>query len=417
VARLAAARIDGNAGPPPRIEDHATYLMTGGLGDLGLEVARRLVALGARHLALVSRRPADPSHAPALTALREAGAQVVTWAADISEEGQVARVLGEIAASSTLPPLRGVLHLAGVLDDGVLRLQTPERFARVMAPKVRGAWILHRLTQGLDLDLFVLFSSIAAVLGAPGQASYAAANAFLDGLASYRRGRGLPALSIQWGSWAEIGMSARLGLDEQLRRTGEGILPKDDGLAAFAALLGAPPAAGTVAVLPVDWPRYLQRRTVVEPFFAALRPPAAKPSVQAAPFRQRLDEALPARRRPLLEAHVREQLTQILGHDAALQPDAGFFSLGMDSLTSIELRNRLQTSLGCPLGQTLAFDHPTLESLTDHLYRDVLGLSSATPDPPVDAPPALPEPEPPLSAAAVARRLAEKLGLEMFADE
>ena len=266
--------------------------------------------------------------------MEQAGAHVVVTGADVSDAREVARVLGEIEACEGLPPLRGIMHLAGVLDDGILRRLSRQRFADVMAPKVSGAWNLHKQTAGFKLDFFVCFSSVASLLGVAGQANYAAANAFLDGLASYRRARGLPGLSINWGSWAETGMSARLGLDEQLNRKGEGVIAPDPGLRALEHLLMEPPAGGNIAVLPADWPRFLEKQLAVPPFLSRLLRTAERRSPAAAAattrredretFRQRLETAPLKKRKALLEAHVREHVTEILGQDILLESDVGF---------------------------------------------------------------------------------------------
>src|SRR5207253_3246325 len=186
---------------------HGSYLITGGLGGLGLSLAGWMVENGARHLALVGRHAATAAEENALMVLREAGANVVVINLDVAQPDQVGQALAEIDQS--MPPLRGVVHAAGVLDDGILMHLDRERFESVMSPKLAGAWNLHRLTLDKALDFFILFSSSAALLGAPGQGSYAAANAFLDALAHYRRRLGLKALSINWGNWLEVGLAAK----------------------------------------------------------------------------------------------------------------------------------------------------------------------------------------------------------------
>ncbi|WP_051385658.1 type I polyketide synthase [Actinokineospora inagensis] len=376
VARLARVPAPEHA---PEFHPDATYLITGGLGGLGLETAKLLHRLGARHLVLAGRRAPGAEAEHVLGELRAAGTEVRTVAVDVSDESAVADLL------SGVDNLRGVFHLAGVLDDGVLAQQTPDRFRRVLGPKADAAWHLHRLTAELPLDFFVLFSSVSSALGSPGQGNYAAANAFLDGLVAFRRSRGLPALAVQWGSWAETGMSARLNLTDKLVRLGEGVIPTDDGLAALTALLGT---QGVFAVLPIDWPRFLSHQDAVAPVLSRFQ--RAQPA-KSDTFRARLDAAAPERRRELLAAEVRDQVVRSIGTDAGLGPDAGFFALGLDSLSSIELRNRLQTTLGESLGQTVVFDYPTLSSLTDHL-AEVLGIDENDTD-------------------AIAQLLAAKLGL------
>ena len=189
------------------LRSDGTYLITGGLGGLGLLVAQWMVQQGARHLVLLGRGDATSLTREAISALEEAGARVVVARADVAQEEHVAGALVKIHDS--IPPLRGIIHAAGVLDDGLLLNQNQERLAAVMAPKVQGAWNLHKLTLSAPLDFFVLFSSLASVLGSPGQGSYAAANSFLDALAHQRRALGLPSLTINWGPWDAVGMVAQ----------------------------------------------------------------------------------------------------------------------------------------------------------------------------------------------------------------
>ena len=197
---------------PLNFDAEATYLITGGLGGLGRAVATWLVEQGARHLVLMGRSAPSASAQQTLDALRKAGAHVVVARGDVARADDVASVIESIRMS--MPPLRGVVHAAGVLDDGIVAHLDQRRLRDVMAPKVDGAWNLHALTRDVDLDFFVLFSSAASVLGSPGQAHYAAANSFLDALAWHRRAEGRSALSINWGPWAEVGLVNR---PEQVR--------------------------------------------------------------------------------------------------------------------------------------------------------------------------------------------------------
>lgn len=185
------------------------------------------------------------------------GVQIVVYKCDIGNRSEVAALLARIAQD--MPPLRGIFHLAGVLDDGILREQCRERFDRVMAAKVQGAWNLHELSRDMPLDLFVLFSSAAAILGSPGQGNYAAANAFLDALAHHRRGLKLPALSVNWGSWDEVGMAARLKQSEGQRWSAAGVgwIGVDQGLATLERLIVEDRVQA--AVLPIEWPKFLER--------------------------------------------------------------------------------------------------------------------------------------------------------------
>lgn len=346
------------------------YLITGGFGGLGLRIGRWLVERGARHLVLIGRRPPEELARAQLTEIEEMGAEVTVALADVADREQLAVVLSRLDARY---PLRGVIHAAGVLDDGALNGQTWERFVRVLAPKVLGAWHLHTLTQDSPLDFFVLFSSVAALLGSPGQGNHAAANAFLDALAHYRRARGLPGQAIDWGAWSEIGAAAkRLG---QMKLKGMGLITPGQGLEILEQLLMQAPVQ--VGIAPIDWLQFDADR----PFLGELRPaPRREPRRQSVNFIDELTAAPPAERRALLVGHVQAQVVQVLGYrDAeAVLPVQGFAQLGMDSLTSVEFRNRLQNSLGCKLPPTLAFDYPTVEAVVNHLV-EVLEIEPAEP--------------------------------------
>jgi acyl transferase domain-containing protein/acyl carrier protein len=373
------------------LRDDATYLITGGLGALGLLVARWMVERGARQLVLIGRGGAHVTTAAreTLHELEEAGARVVIAQADVSQREQVESVLAE--AGKHMPPLRGVIHLAGVLDDGVLLQQTWPRFAKVMAPKIAGAWNLHVLTQHTPLDFFVLFSSVASLIGSPGQGNYSAANAFLDALAFHRRAQRLPAVSINWGPWAGDGMTSAAGGGGKRKWTslGMGTIAAEEGLQALGGLLRE--SSPQVAVLPTDWPVFLQefpggsapplladmaRESQLEP--GAARLPDEKPE-----FLRQLEEAPAIKRRSLLTAHIREQVVRVLGLQPSypLDPAQPLSELGLDSLMAVELRNRLQTNLGHTLPATIYFDYPTIESVSSYLATQVLSLE----EPPVDS--------------------------------
>ena len=231
---------------PPKISRQGTYLVTGGLSGLGLLVARWLAESGAGRLVLIGRRGVTPEAVPVIEALRAGGTTVVAEAVDVSDETALCDLLSRIRADG--PPLRGILHLAGILDNAALGQQDEDRFARVFAPKVRGAWLLDRLTRGDPLDLFVMFSSIAAVLGAAGQANHAAANAVLDLLAHERRERGLHGLSINWGAWAGVGAAAGQEVSDRLAAQGLGAMTPARGIQALESLLRGESAQA--AVLP-----------------------------------------------------------------------------------------------------------------------------------------------------------------------
>ncbi|GAA2059771.1 type I polyketide synthase [Streptomyces cheonanensis] len=365
-----------------------TVLVTGGTGALGAILARHLVTRhGVRHLLLLGRRGAD---APGADALREellalGAARVTLTACDAADRESLAAALAGVPAGE---PLTGVVHAAGVLDDGVLATMPAGQLDRVLRPKVDAAWNLHELTRDHGVSAFVLYSSVAGLLGTAGQANYAAGNAFLDALAEHRRALGLPALSLAWGLWERAseltGHLAEADL-RRLSRLGLRPLASDDALLLFdRALRGT---AATVAVTRLD-PAALREREPA-PLLSALAPgrprrrplPTAATPAAAAPA-PAFAGMPPAQRRKALRDLVRAQVATVLGHPdpGGLDDDASFLELGFDSLTTVELRNQLATATGLALSATLAFDHPTPAALTGHL--DTLLAPDETPDTP-----------------------------------
>lgn len=361
------------------IRGDATYLITGGTGGLGVEIARRLIDLGARHLVLTSRSGSRGREA-ALESLRASGADVRVLVADIAKPARVLALLAEIQAA--MPPLRGIVHAAGVLDDGVLLQQTPERFHAVLAPKVAGAWALHTQTLDLPLDFFVSFSSVASFAGSPGQGNYSAANAFLDALAQDRRAAGLPALSINWGPWTEVGLAAQGTILAGLAARGVKAIEPREGVDIFADLLDEP--AAQIAAFAVDWPAFLANWPGAgSPFYSTMAARSAAPAQAESAFRDDLLAAAAEDQEPMLRGYLREELARALRFKSAnqIKPKHRLFDLGLDSLMSLELTNRLRANLGIPLRPTLLFDFGTVEALGSHLVQQVLG--PRTPEPAV----------------------------------
>ena len=376
IARLQRLRLDPAA--LPTIQADASYLITGGLGALGLQVAQWLVDQGAHTLVLISRRAtltaADQATIQGWTAQ---GVAVQVLPADVADGAAVAQLLQTIA--TTCPPLRGIIHAAGVLDDGVLTQQQWARFELVMAPKVQGSWHLHQLTQGLPLDFFVCFSSAAAIFGSPGQGNYAAANAFMDALCHYRRQQGLPALSINWGAWAGVdgrgGMAARLGTEQQARlsATGVELIAPAQGVALLSTLLAHQGAQ--VAVMPVHWQQF-QAQLTVTPAPAFLRELLQPDEAQGQQrgqneLRTRLLATAPNRRLAYLTTYLQEQVARILRLVEPPLPRDRFFDIGMDSLMAVELRNRLQRGTGIVLSATLFFKYPNIEELAVYFLQEL----------------------------------------------
>ncbi|NEO44601.1 MAG: SDR family NAD(P)-dependent oxidoreductase [Moorea sp. SIO4A3] len=362
-------------GEPKSIKPEASYLITGGLGALGLEVAQWMVTQGAKHLALMGRRAPNPTAQKVIEELETAGAHVRVVLGDISHTENVALTLKEISAS--LPPLKGVIHAAGVLDDGLLQNMSWQQFTKVMAPKVAGTWHLHQLTLDLPLDFFVCFSSMASMLGSPGQGNYAAANGFMDAIAHYRRGMGLPGLSINWGPWAAAGMAARLDSLNQQRLQSSGMIAikPEQGMMALGSLLSE--SQSQVGVFPINWSRFVRQLPGGQkmPFLEALI--STEPSLtQKSAFREQLEAAAVDERQELLTTQIRSLIAKTLGWTdtqkiGMRQP---LFDLGLDSLMAVELKNRLESSLETSLSSTLLFDYPTVEALLEYLASDVILL-------------------------------------------
>ncbi|WP_328348248.1 type I polyketide synthase [Micromonospora sp. NBC_00421] len=359
---------------PPPADPEGTTLVTGASGVLAGVVARHLVATGrSRRLLLASRRlPVEGSGYAALVAeLTGAGAAVATVAVDVADPVQVAALVAGVDAAC---PLTAVVHCAGVVADGTIASLDAGAVAAVMGPKVDAAWALHEVTAGLDLSAFVVFSSVAATLGSPGQGNYAAANAFLDALASYRRARGLPATSIGWGMWATGGMAARLGTDDRQRlgRLGMTGLTAAEGAALFdAAVAGAPPmvvaARLRITGEPGQVPPILRRLART----GARRQARTVEAGTGTAWSERLAGLSQDEARRLLVELVCAQAAAVLGHASAQAVPGGraFKELGFDSLTSVELRNRLASVTGLRLSATLVFDYPTPARLAEHLHE------------------------------------------------
>ena len=371
IGKVVITAASAPAASAPPIRGDATYLVTGGLGALGLEVARWLHEEGARHLVLMARGEPSTAAREAIRALEAQGTTIRVARGDVAREGDVRRILDEVAGS--LPPIRGVVHAAGVLDDGVLAQQTWSRFERVMAPKVMGAWNLHRLTQELPLDLFVLFSSASALLGAPGQASYVAANCFLDALAHHRRARGRPALSIDWGPWAGAGMAAR---DMQRGARGVRWIAPDHGRALLASVVREDLAQ--VAVLSADWAALAAAApgTAARPFLADLVrggdrvPVEVSDRTTGGSSRSGLLAAAGGERERLMGEILRGHFAAVLQTTVAeLEMDDSLSRLGTDSLMAVELKNRIEADTGISIPVTDLLEAPRLGELAAALCR------------------------------------------------
>jgi myxalamid-type polyketide synthase MxaE and MxaD len=373
------ARLERNVAVSPsaplQLSSHATYLITGGLGGVGLNLARWMVARGARSVALMGRSAPSDAARKDIQNLEFSGAAVRIFSADVADENQMSPVLHSIAQE--MPPLRGVFHLAAAMDSTLLADVNDEQIERAMRAKVEGAWTLHRLTQSLALDHFVLFSSMTAIIGQPGVASYAAANSALDALARYRRAKQLKAISIQWGPWADLGLTktekARRGVDMYAQQ-GIRALSFDETFDALSQLLQQDIAGALVA--PIQWQKFARSfagDSVPRTFLSLI--PSAGEILNAAPsqasVRENLLGSLPGRpRRALLEGHLQEVLAGVLKTSASrLDPVKPLGSMGVDSLMALQFVKRLAVTTSVRLPATAVFNYPTLRVLAAELAR------------------------------------------------
>ncbi len=374
-----------------RFAADATYCITGGLGGFGLTTAQWMVAQGARHLALVGRSGADSDDAlAAVAAMKEAGADVQVISADVSRSEDVERVLKRI--ESGMPPLKGVIHAAMVLDDGLLVHMTPQRFHRVMAPKVLGAWNLHQQTLNAPLDFFILFSSIANVIGSPGQGNYVAANAFLQALARHRRSQGLAGQVIHWAPLTEVGIAARQNLNERLEGQGVLSLSPQQAVDMLGRLIEQNPAE--MAVFPVKWGKLLSltRSSKVPAKFLhvhgeeSLKDLGADANGDAEePFRPKLMSAPPEERPELLAEHLRKSIAKVLGlSPAKLELDQPLTDVGLDSLMAMELIVRIEMDLEITVPVVRFLGGPSIEQMVPWLIEEMNLNAAETPEDSLD---------------------------------
>ena len=364
-----------------------TVMITGATGMAGSALARHVVTRhDARNLVLVSRRGLDaPGAAELVTELNAAGAQVQVVACDAADREALAKVIADIPVQR---PLSGVIHAAGVLDDAVISSLTPERVEAVLRAKVDAAWNLHELTRDLDVSAFVLFSSMAGLAGASGQANYAAANSFLDGLAVHRRAHGLPAMSLAWGLWDQASaMTGALGAADRARFGRDGIvaMSSDEALELMDTAL--------IVDEPFLLPAHIDLAALRVKFDGGTLPPMFVDLINA-PTRRQVDDSLAAAKsksallqrleglpedeqQAVLLDLVRSNIAIVLGNSSpeSIDPDRAFQELGFDSLTAVEMRNRLKSATGLALSPTLIFDYPNSAALAGYMYRELVGAS------------------------------------------
>ena len=352
------------------IRRDATYVITGGLGALGIAFARRLVDQGAQHLALIGRSAPSAPTADSIDELRSKGADITVVAADVADVQQLAHALDEIRAAG--PPIRGVLHAAGITDDRTLLELRWEQFVNVFAAKVDGGWNLHQQLLAEDLDFFVLFSSAASVLGGAGQANYAAANSFLDALAHYRRRLGMKALSVNWGPWADIGMAAQDDIrGGRLAARGLNSIPTKEGTELLDLLMQQRPAQ--VAVMPIAWPVWAQNfpEAIKAPFLSALASEWSGDGATQSDGDNRIGRAVVACESKdaavkLLSGYLRAEVARILRiAEERINSTVSLIRFGLDSLMAVELRSRIENDFGVRFPTAKLLQGPSVADLAD----------------------------------------------------
>jgi acyl transferase domain-containing protein/surfactin synthase thioesterase subunit/acyl carrier protein len=371
--RFAARIVRADVPPETTVpfDAEGSYLITGGLGALGVRVAEWLLTRhGAKHLLLVSRRgEEDPKAAQVLGALAVLGAEVVIRKTDITNERDVRALLAWIKSSAR--PLKGVFHCAGGLDDGILMQMDWQKFDRVAAPKIAGGWLLHQFTREFDLDHFVVFSSILSLIGSAGQANYAAANAFLDALVAHRRAKGLPALTFNWGPWDESGLATLSGDRGRAiwRARGTEYIPAELGQRALDLLAGS--CAGHAAITLTQWPIFFRQFGKVPLVYSELQKETGSGTANdaaltdAISFPDRLNQAPNGERRELLIAFVRQHAMKTLGITDMIDASRPLRELGLDSLMSVTLVNRLESALGIRVSAVKLIQGPSVAQIVD----------------------------------------------------
>jgi acyl transferase domain-containing protein/acyl carrier protein len=362
------------------ISSESSYLITGGLGALGLRVAQWLVSKGACNLILTSRGKSSQQSQKAISELEQLGAKVFVVQTDVANESQMQSLFAEI---ENLPSLAGIIHAAGVAGFQPFKELSNEDLQLVLRPKVKGTWILHQLTKNLNLDFWVTFSSIASVWGSQKQAHYAAANQFLDTMAEYRNQQGLPALSINWGPWTGGGMTDQEA-QSWLNKMGVIPLQPEKAIAALENLLGSKSPQTVVADL--DWAKFKViyqargKKNLLEQIEVQQNSISTQKIVKSSQIIEKIKAAPKKQRQELLIRHLQTEVTQVLGFERSQVPDPkqGFFNMGMDSLMTVELQKQLEISLGVSLPPTLAFEAPTINDLAAYFAQEVFHWNSSS---------------------------------------
>ncbi|MCF2144947.1 type I polyketide synthase [Desmonostoc muscorum LEGE 12446] len=365
-----------------RVSADATYLITDGCSSLSLKLAEWIVEQGARHLVLLEHNTVARNVSKQLQQLQRAGAEIKVIHGDISQEAEIAEVFAEIAQS--LPPLRGIIYVDDVINDGLLLKQDWESFGKFLNSKVAGVWNLHKKTEDLPLDFLILFSSIVSQIGSPAQGNYAAVNAFLDTLAEQRRLQGLPILSINWATWQETDIAAALGKlgEQRWQAIGIDLIAPSQGLQILQQLLDE--SDRQVTVMPVNWSKFFQQfpSGFEPPFLSAIAPEVKSSNLssenQPSQLLKDLEKTPPNKQYAVLVSFIQTEALAVLGLDPSqrLQPHIGFFEMGMDSLMALDLKNRLQAAIAQEISVSVIFEYSNIESLSRYLISEFFSQES-----------------------------------------
>jgi NAD(P)-dependent dehydrogenase (short-subunit alcohol dehydrogenase family)/acyl carrier protein len=364
---------------PLRFKESATYLITGGLGGLGLECAGWMIERGARHIALASRRSTSDELQAKTSHWEKQGATIRVFQTDVTKEDQIKDLIRGIEES--MPPLKGIIHAAGVVEDGMAHKQSWEQFQRVLDPKIRGAYALHLHTRHLSLDFFTLFSSAASMFGSVGQINHAAANAFLDGLAQHRKAQGLSALSINWGAWSEIGEAAKQRVPQRLASRGIDAIEPEQGWRVFEMIFNHPSAQ--VGVVPIDWQRLYTGK--VPPLMSQLMQ-ESKPASQ--PRRDLIESFFsvePNKQQEKIEEYLVQQAARVLRMDpASLDMQQPLSDFGLDSIMTVELRDRIDAEWQVRVPLVEFFREPTIARLSTIMLEQLRSVTQSSPTDPAE---------------------------------
>ena len=362
----------------PKLSPDETYLVTGGLGALGVVTLQKLVKDGARHLAIVSRRQVPASDVTALESGLGDGVELVVYQGDIANGADVARIVAAIGATGA--PLGGIVHAAGVLADAPLVKQTWDSMDKVLGPKVYGTWHLHEAALSAShLKFFITYSSISSVLGAPGQGNYAAGNHFMDLLMHWRVAHGLPGFTANWGPWAEVGMAATLSAQQikSIEERGIKFVKPAEGMRALWKTLGSRRAQSMIGEF--DWERYVTSQPVADALFREVLPKGGGPV--AAVDLEALVTATRADREAAIRDILRARVATVLRFDSPedVEFDAKFVELGLDSLAAVELKNALEATFRIPLPTSALFDYPAIQALAEFISRQLVPTAQDAP--------------------------------------